>query len=118
MSETIERLRNAVGMLRDADGAYLDDDGEYASVESAERQYVAALAAVEQEIAELRKDCDVWEEAAEALEAELDELRKLPTHKEVTRAIWQDAPMGLDGNGVRIEVARNVDKLFDAKAAQ
>lgn len=104
----IERLRNAVGMLRDADGAYLDDDGEYASVESAERQYVAALAAVEQELAALRlsyenasrahfeatKRIDALTEYQAALEAEGAELRKerdaRPTLQEIERALAPD----------------------------
>lgn len=79
MSESLTRLRAAIWAYIE-DRAVLPTIDPYLEVSRASLD--AALAAVEQEMAELRKDCDVWEEAAEALEAERDELRKRPTWEE------------------------------------
>ena len=77
------------------------------------------------ELAELRRTCpdcgspqpgDMCAVCAlTRAEAELVELRKRPTYDEITRAVWEGAPLGRDGNAVRLEVARNIDKVFDGK---
>lgn len=128
MSENIEKLREAISRrLRVRMGLITAVEFEKASLGLQD-----ALALVEKEmLMRTRSEAYLAEriEALEAqqaqraqemaaLEAERDELKKRPTYKEVTRAIWEGTPMGVDGNGIRIEVARNVDKLFDGKAHQ